>query len=65
VQVIDPRPEESHYCGNVPGGLRAVDIWIGKRAILGKGYKRLGFGCLKRRRFGSDDCFVYRLSRAD
>ena len=28
-------------------------------------YKRLGFQFVERRLFGNDDCFVYRLSRAD
>jgi aminoglycoside 6'-N-acetyltransferase len=81
--------------------LRAVDLWIGDEADLGKGYgtrmmelalarcfagpsvsavlidplasnhrahrfyERLGFRFVERRRFGKDDCFVYRLDRAD
>ena len=28
-------------------------------------YERLGFRFVERRRFGADDCFVYRLDRAD
>ena len=28
-------------------------------------YERLGFRFIEQRRFGEDDCFVYRLSRAD
>ena len=28
-------------------------------------YERLGFRFLERRQFGRDDCFVYRLERAD
>jgi aminoglycoside 6'-N-acetyltransferase len=28
-------------------------------------YERLGFRCVDRRQFGDDDCFVYRLNRAD
>lgn len=28
-------------------------------------YERLGFQCVERRRFGDDDCFVYRLNRED
>ncbi|HEX7044225.1 MAG TPA: GNAT family N-acetyltransferase [Burkholderiales bacterium] len=28
-------------------------------------YERLGFRFIEQRRFGSDDCFVYRLERAD
>ena len=99
VQLIDPAREDSHYWGDVPGGLRALDIWIGDAADLGHGlgtaimrlalarcfappdvthvlvdplasnarahrfYERLGFRFVERRRFGDDDCLVYRLSR--
>ena len=81
--------------------LRAVDLWIGEAADLGKGYgtammrlalercfahpdvtavlvdplagntrahrfyERLGFRVVERRWFRSDDCFVYRLNRAE
>lgn len=38
LQIIDPAREESHYWGDVPPGLRAVDIWIGPPEYLGKGY---------------------------
>ena len=38
VQILDPAREESRYWGNVPSGLRAVDIWIGEERDLGKGY---------------------------
>jgi aminoglycoside 6'-N-acetyltransferase len=84
----------------VPPGLRAIDIWIGEAADLGKGYgtqmmrlalqrcfadqqvhailidplasnlrarqfyERLGFRFSEQRRFGSDDCAVYTLTRA-
>lgn len=100
VQIIDPALEESHYWGDAPPGLRAIDIWIGDEADLGKGYgtemmhlalarcfqdpavsavlidpladnirahrfyERLGFQFVERRRFGEDECFVYRLGRA-
>lgn len=100
VQIIDPALEESHYWGDVPAGLRAIDIWIGEEADLGRGYgavimrlaldrcfadpavaavlidplasntrahrfyERLGFRFVEPRRFGQDDCFVYRLERA-
>jgi aminoglycoside 6'-N-acetyltransferase len=37
VQIIDPA-EETHYWGDVLPGLRAIDIWIGEAADLGKGY---------------------------
>lgn len=38
IQIIDPAKEESHYWGNVPHDLRAIDIWIGEATDLGKGY---------------------------
>lgn len=101
VEIIDPAREEEHYWGEVPANLRAVDIWIGEAADLGRGhgtrmmslalercfadpavdavlvdplagntgahrfYERLGFRFVERRRFGLDDCFVYRLERRD
>ena len=101
IEVIDPAREDGHYWGEVPAGLRAIDIWIGEEAELGKGhgtrmmrlaldrcfadpavsavlvdplatntrahrfYERLGFRFVEPRRFGLDDCFVYRLDRAD
>jgi aminoglycoside 6'-N-acetyltransferase len=99
VEIIDPAREDEHYWGDVPQGLRAIDIWIGEEAELGKGngsrmmslalarcfanpeveavlvdplasnvrahrfYERFGFRFQAQRRFGSDDCFVYRLER--
>ena len=99
LQIIDPAREETRYWGDVPPGLRAIDIWIGDAADLGKGYgtemmrlalarcfaepsvsavlvdplesnvrahrfyERLGFRFVERRRFGEDDCCVYRLER--
>ena len=38
IQIIDPALEESHYWGDVPANLRAIDIWIGAASDLGKGY---------------------------
>ena len=38
IQIIDPALEESHYWGDVPENLRAIDIWIGEETDLGKGY---------------------------
>lgn len=38
VQIIDPAREESRYWGDAPANLRAIDIWIGKAADLGRGY---------------------------
>jgi aminoglycoside 6'-N-acetyltransferase len=41
LQIIDPAEEESRYWGDVPAGLRAIDIWIGEAAYLGRGYGTL------------------------
>ncbi|MEO0854871.1 MAG: GNAT family N-acetyltransferase [Cyanobacteria bacterium J06648_11] len=38
LQIIDPAREDTHYWGNVPDNLRAIDIWIGEASDLGKGY---------------------------
>jgi aminoglycoside 6'-N-acetyltransferase len=38
LQIIDPAEEEGHYWGDVAANLRAVDIWIGETAYLGKGH---------------------------
>ena len=101
IQIIDPAREDSHYWGDVEENLRAIDIWIGDAADLGKGYgskmmtlalercfaapavsavlvdplagnvrahrfyQRFGFRLIERRRFGADDCLVFRLDRAD
>lgn len=101
IQIIDPAREETHYWGEIEPDLRAIDIWIGAAADLGKGYgteimrlaldrcfaapavvaviidplasnrrairfyERLGFRFVEMRRFGSDDCCIYRLERAD
>ncbi|MGF1606543.1 MAG: GNAT family N-acetyltransferase [Rhodothalassiaceae bacterium] len=100
VQIIDPAQEETHYWGDVPAGLRAIDLWIGPADALGRGYgtlmmqqaldvcfqdpqvipvlvdpmaanlrahrfyQRLGFQDQGPRRFGEDDCRVFRLDRA-
>lgn len=99
VQIIDPAREDSHYWGDIATNLRAIDIWIGEAADLGKGYgtqmmqlaiarcfkdaavsailidplasntrarrfyERLGFRFVEYRRFGDDNCAVYRLER--
>jgi aminoglycoside 6'-N-acetyltransferase len=101
IQIIDPKLEESHYWGDVAENLRAIDIWIGERDDLGRGYgtvmmhlvlqrcfdnddvtaviidplvsnvqarrfyERLGFRFAEYRKFGYDDCAVYRISRED
>jgi aminoglycoside 6'-N-acetyltransferase len=100
LQIIDSAREKSHYWGDVEEGLRAMDIWIGAKADLGRGfgtrmmrlglercfadpsveavlldplaantraqcfYERLGFRRIGPRRFGYDDCIVYRLDRS-
>ena len=38
IQIIDPAAEETQYWGEVPTNLRAMDIWIGEKEDLGKGY---------------------------
>jgi len=99
VQIIDPAREETHYWGDVPENLRAIDIWIGEAEDLGQGYgkamiylaldrcfsddavtgvlvdplasnvrahrfyEREGFKFIERRKFGGEDCFVYRIDR--
>jgi aminoglycoside 6'-N-acetyltransferase len=99
LQIIDPAEEDSHYWGDAPPNLRAIDIWIGEASDLNRGhgtammkqaiarcfappevtailidplksnaaahrfYERLGFRFVERRRFGADDCLVYRLER--
>ncbi|HRO58957.1 MAG TPA: GNAT family N-acetyltransferase [Burkholderiaceae bacterium] len=101
VQIIDPAREDSHYWGEVAGGLRAIDIWIGEADALGRGYgtsmmrlalarcfadpsvaavlidplagntrahrfyERCGFRLVGPRRFGDDDCLVFRLDRQE
>lgn len=38
LEIIDPAADEEQYWGDVPAGLRAIDVWIGEEADLGKGY---------------------------
>lgn len=38
LQIIDPAKEETHYWGDVPCNLRAIDIWIGEADYLNKGF---------------------------
>jgi len=100
IQIIDPAREDSHYWGECPEGLRAIDIWIGEESDIGRGlgtnmmrlalercfadpdvdavlvdplesnararrfFERLGFRFVEVRRFGDDDCAVYRIKRA-
>jgi aminoglycoside 6'-N-acetyltransferase len=38
IQIIDPAREETNYWGEAEADLRAIDIWIGEEADLGRGY---------------------------
>jgi aminoglycoside 6'-N-acetyltransferase len=38
MQMIDPHTESTHYWGECEPGLRALDIWIGEEADLGRGF---------------------------
>lgn len=38
IQIIDPAKEETNYWGMVEPNKRAIDIWIGEKENLGKGY---------------------------
>lgn len=38
VQIIDPELEASHYWGDADPHQRAIDIWIGEEADLGRGF---------------------------
>lgn len=52
LQIIDPAEEEGRYWGNVPANLRAIDIWIGEAAYLGRGYGT------RMMRLAIDQCFA-------
>lgn len=101
LQIIDPASEETHYWGDIEENCRAIDIWIGEKENIGRGYgtqmmnlaiercfadpkvhtiwidplesnndairfyERLGFEFVEKRRFGEDDCLVYRLNREE
>lgn len=38
MQIIDPHLEPTHYWGNIEPDLRAMDIWIGPKDALNRGY---------------------------
>jgi aminoglycoside 6'-N-acetyltransferase len=38
VQIIDPLWEETHYWGEIEENLRAIDIWIGQKENLSRGF---------------------------
>lgn len=53
LQIIDPLREDGHYWGeDVAPDLRAIDIWIGEAAYLGRG---LGTAMM---RWAIDRCFA-------
>jgi aminoglycoside 6'-N-acetyltransferase len=54
LQIIDPAEEVSRYWGDVPANLRAIDIWIGEAAFLGRGYGT------RMMRWAIDFCFADR-----
>jgi len=49
VQIIDPFLEATHYWGDCAQNLRAIDIWIGDVADLGRGYGTQMMGAALRR----------------
>ncbi len=51
VQIIDPAEEESHYWGDCPSGLRAIDIWIGAPGDIHQGFGRRMMGLALERCF--------------
>ncbi len=38
MQIIDPALERTHYWGDADANQKAIDIWIGEEAYIGKGY---------------------------
>lgn len=38
IQIINPAEEETHYWGDVGPKKRAIDIWIGEKEYLNKGF---------------------------
>jgi len=38
IQIIDPAREETHYWSCTKPNRRAVDLWIGEKSDLGRGY---------------------------
>jgi aminoglycoside 6'-N-acetyltransferase len=37
VEILDPARDDERYWGESPPGLRAIDVWIGEAADLGRG----------------------------
>jgi aminoglycoside 6'-N-acetyltransferase len=38
MQIIDPHLEPTHYWGEIEPNLRAIDVWIGPKDALNRGY---------------------------
>jgi aminoglycoside 6'-N-acetyltransferase len=38
LEIIDPAREDSRYWGPISDGYRAIDLWIGEKEDLGRGY---------------------------
>ena len=55
VQIIDPKEEETQYWGNIKAGKRAIDIWIGQKEDLGKGYGTIMMQLALERCFSAPD----------
>lgn len=55
IQIIDPAREETHYWGDCEPSLRAIDIWIGDEADLGRGYGTEMMALALARCFAPDD----------
>lgn len=51
IQIIDPAREDSHYWGDCPSDLRAIDIWIGEEADLNQGHGTRMMGLALERSF--------------
>jgi aminoglycoside 6'-N-acetyltransferase len=52
MQVIDPHLEPTHYWGEIEPNLRAIDIWIGPKDALNRGYGT------RMMTLAIDDCFA-------
>jgi aminoglycoside 6'-N-acetyltransferase len=55
VQVIDPATEITHYWGDAEPHQRALDIWIGEAADLGRGFGTQMMTIVLDRCFAHDD----------
>ncbi len=55
LEIIDPAEEIEHYWGDIGPNLRAIDIWIGEKNELGKGYGTQAMSLALKRCFASKD----------